>query len=116
MGRIVGCCGIVCSECPVFVASRKNDAERRRVAEIFSRQYGREYRAEEINCDGCVGDGSRIFSYCTVCEIRKCGRAKGVGNCGVCVDYPCERLSKLFAGYSKAKETLDEIRREHGIV
>ena len=116
MGRIVGCCGIVCSECPVFVASRKSDAERRRVAEIFSRQYGREYRAEEINCDGCVGDGSRIFSYCLVCEIRKCGKEKGVSNCGVCVDYPCERLSKLFGKYGKAKETLDEIRREHGKV
>jgi hypothetical protein len=116
MGRIIGCCGIICSECPVLIATQKNDdAERRRVAEIFSRQYGREYKAKEINCDGCVGDGSRGFSYCGVCEIRKCGKAKSVSNCGSCVDYPCERLSKLFSEYSKAKETLDEIRREHGI-
>jgi hypothetical protein len=99
------------------VATRKNDdAERQRVAAIFTKQYGKEYRAEDINCDGCVGGSPRIFSYCGVCEIRKCGKAKSLSNCGSCVDYPCEKLSKLFAGYSKAKETLDAIRREYGII
>jgi len=117
MEKMVGYCGIVCSDCPVLVATQKNDdAERRRVAEVFTKQYGKEYKPEDINCDGCISEGPRIFSYCNVCEIRKCGKEKGVGNCASCVDYPCERLSKLFAGYSKAKETLDEIRREYGII
>ena len=117
MEKMVGCCGIVCSDCPVLLATRKNDdAERQRVAEIFTKQYGKEYKAEDINCDGCLSDGSRIFSYCSVCEIRKCGKERSVANCGSCADYPCERLSKLFAEYGKAKETLDEIRREYGII
>jgi hypothetical protein len=101
----------------VFVATQKNDdAERKRVAEIFSKQYGKEYRAEDINCDGCVSDGGRVFSYCGVCEIRKCGKAKGVVNCASCGDYACVRLAGLFGKYGKAKETLDEIRREYGII
>lgn len=111
MGKMIGYCGIICSDCPVLMATQKNDdAERKRVAEIFTRQYGKEYKPEDINCDGCISDSSRIFSYCTVCEIRKCGREKEVENCAHCVEYPCGKLSELFSKYSKAKETLDEIR------
>ena len=115
--KMVGYCGIVCSDCAVFIAAQKNDyAERRRRAELFTGQYGRGYKPEDINCDGCLGDGQRIFSYCGVCEIRKCGRTKMVKSCGFCSGYPCERLSKLFAEYSKAKETLDSVRRQSGAI
>jgi hypothetical protein len=41
---------------------------------------------------------------------------KKVENCGFCTAYPCEKLSKLFAEYSKAKETLDAVRHERGII
>ena len=116
MEKMVGYCGIVCSDCPVLVATRNNDdVERKRVAEIFTKQYGKEYKAEDINCDGCVSDSSRIFRYCNLCEIRKCGREKSVENCGFCAEYPCDKLSKLFAEYSVAKETLEGIRRERGV-
>jgi len=115
--RLVGHCGIICSDCPVLGATRKNDdVDRKRVAELFTKQYGKEYKPEDITCDGCISDSSCVFSYCNVCEIRKCGREKKVKNCGFCSEYPCERLSKLFAEYSKAKETLDGIRREYGVV
>jgi len=117
MEKIIGCCGIICSECPVLTATQKDDdVERQRVAEIFTRQYGTEYKPEDINCDGCISDSSRIFSYCNICEIRKCGREKEVKNCAYCHEYPCEKLSELFKKYSKAKETLDEVRREPNIV
>jgi hypothetical protein len=111
MEKMVGYCGITCSDCPVFIATQRNDdVERRRVAEIFTKQYGTEYKPADINCDGCPNGSPRIFSYCNVCDIRKCGKEKHVENCAHCGDYPCEKLSKVFAGYSKAKETLDDIR------
>lgn len=117
MEKIVGYCGIICSDCPVLIATQNDDdAERKKVAELFTRQYEREYKPEDINCDGCISASQRIFSYCTVCEIRKCGREKKVKNCGFCSDYTCERLSNLFAEYSKAKETLDKMRRESGLI
>ncbi|MGQ9506509.1 MAG: DUF3795 domain-containing protein [Candidatus Bathycorpusculaceae bacterium] len=117
MSRIVGYCGIVCSDCPVLIVTQRNDdAERRHVAELFTRQYGREYKPEDINCDGCVSGSQRVFHYCNVCEIRKCGMEKKVENCDFCTAYPCEKLSKLFVEYSKAKETLEAIRRERGII
>lgn len=99
------------SECPVFIATQKNDdSERRCVAEIFTKQYGTEYKPEAINCDGCLSDTPQIFSYCNVCDVRKCGKGKYIENCAYCADYPCEKLSKIFADYSKAKETLDNIK------
>lgn len=117
MEKIIGYCGIACSDCPVLTATQKNDdAERKRVAEIFTKQYGKEYKPEDINCDGCIGDSPRIFSYCNVCEMRKCGREKNVENCAHCTEYPCEKLSQLFSKYSKAKETLDEVRHGLGLV
>jgi hypothetical protein len=106
--RVVGFCGIVCSDCPVFKATLKDDdAERRSVAELFTKQYGREYKPEDINCDGCISDSERVFSFCQICEIRECGKKNGVKDCAYCIEYPCGRLSQVFSEYSKAKETLD---------
>jgi len=62
MEKMIGYCGIICSDCPVLTATQKDDdAERRRVAEIFTKQYGKEYKPEDINCDGCISD-SHAFS------------------------------------------------------
>ena len=49
MEKIIGYCGIICSNCPVLIATLKDDdAERQRVAEIFTKQYGKEYKPEDI--------------------------------------------------------------------
>jgi hypothetical protein len=113
MDKSIAYCGIICSDCPVFVATQNNnDSERQRVAEIFTKQYGTEYKPADINCDGCLSDGQRAFSYCNMCEIRKCGKERHVENCAYCKDYPCEKLSKVFTGYTKAKETLDNIKSQ----
>jgi len=111
MERIVAYCGIICSDCPVFKATKKNDdAERKIVAELWTKQYGREYKIEDINCDGCLTDGPTVFSYCSTCEIRKCAQERNVENCSHCEEYACERLSKLLNEYPSAKEVLDGIR------
>ncbi|RLI20178.1 hypothetical protein DRO54_06860 [Candidatus Bathyarchaeota archaeon] len=59
-----------------------------------------------------MSDSPRISYYCAVCGIRKCGMEKGIENYAYCMDYPCEKLSELFAVYPKAKETLDRIRQK----
>jgi hypothetical protein len=85
------------------------------VAEMFTKQYGKEYRREDINCDGCLSNGPRIFNHCSICGMRKCAREKKVKNCAFCSEYPCDKLSELFAAYPKAKSTLDEIRCQQKI-
>jgi hypothetical protein len=117
MKEMVGYCGIICSNCPVYIATQTNsDSKRKQVAEMFTKQYGKEYTSNDINCDGCLSGDRRIFSFCHVCEIRKCGIEKKVENCALCISYPCQQLLSLFAKYPKARETLDAIRRERSTV
>ena len=112
MEKVIACCGITCSDCPTYSATKMNDdAERKRVAELWTKEYGHAFKPEDINCDGCLTRGTRVFNYCNICEIRKCGQEKNVKNCAYCDGYKCEKLSKLHAQAPKAKETLEEIRR-----
>jgi len=109
---IVAYCGITCSDCPTFKATKTNDdAERRRVAELWTKEYGRPFKPKDINCDGCLTTGTRIFNYTGICEIRKCGQGRKVQNCAYCEDYKCEKLAKLHEQAPKAKQILDELRK-----
>lgn len=111
MEKMIAFCGIVCTECPAFLATQKDDdGERRKVAEMWSKQYNVDIRPEEINCDGCLSDG-RLVGHCMVCEIRKCGLKRNVENCAYCDDYACEKLNRFFAMASQAKIVLEEIRK-----
>lgn len=63
MERIVGCCGIICSECPTFKATQTNDdAERRRVADLWTKEYGTKLTAEDINCLSCLSTSHSVPS------------------------------------------------------
>ena len=111
MDKMVAFCGIVCTECPAFIATQKDDDnERTKVAELWSQEFKAETKSEDINCDGCLSENGRLFNHCTVCEIRKCGREKNVENCAYCDDYACEKLGKFLEIASGAKTTLDELR------
>jgi hypothetical protein len=115
MDKMVAYCGIVCSDYPVLAATQKDDdSERQQVAEMFTRQYGKEYKRKGHQCDGCLSSGPRIFSHCNVCGMRKCAR-ENVENCAFCYEYPCDKLSELFAAHPKAKGTLDEIKCQQRI-
>jgi predicted nucleic acid binding AN1-type Zn finger protein len=112
MEKIIAYCGIVCSECPAYIATQNNDdAKRRETAEQWTKQFGHEMKPEDINCDGCLTDTGRIVSYCAICEIRKCARERGMVNCAYCDDYACDKLEKFFEMAPMFRATLDEIRK-----
>jgi hypothetical protein len=111
MEKMIAVCGINCAECPALLATRDNDDhQRKEVAEQWSREYQAAFTAEDINCDGCTPGTGRLFSHCHVCEIRKCGRQKGLANCAACDEYPCPKLSAFFKMVPQGQTTLDEIR------
>jgi len=111
MERMISICGMVCSECPAYKATRDNDdAQRRATAEQWSKQFGSDIKPEDINCWGCLNTEGDLFNYCRICEIRKCGMAKGLENCAHCDEYGCEKLTKFFGMASEAKKNLEEIR------
>ena len=114
MGKMIAFCGIVCTECPAFLTTERDDNnERKRIAESWSKQYNADIKPEDINCEGCLSESGKIFSYCKVCEIRKCGQEKGLKNCAYCDDYACEKLNMFFNMVPYAKITLEEIRKGH---
>lgn len=113
MERMVAFCGLVCTECPGYIATQKdNDEERRKVAEEWSKMFNADIKPESINCDGCLSSSGRLIEYCRTCEIRKCGLEKNVENCAHCEEYICEKLSKWFEQVPDSKKNLDEIRQK----
>ena len=111
MTEMVSVCGLVCTSCPAFEATRDNDdAKRKATAELWSKAFGSAIKPEDVNCLGCLTTKGNVFSYCQVCGIRKCGVGKGVKNCAHCADYACDKLLKFFAMAPQAKQKLEEIR------
>ena len=113
MNEMIAICGLECHQCGAFLATWDNDDKKRaEVAELWSREYGTELRAEDIHCEGCISTDGVLFNHCHVCEIRNCGWKKGVINCAYCEDYACRILVEFFSMVPEAKERLDSIRDE----
>jgi hypothetical protein len=117
MDKIVAYCGLVCTDCPAYVATQADD---RAALERVAAQWREEYNAphitvESVICDGCLTDDGRKCSHCAECDIRACGVARGVANCAHCADYArqggCEKLEGFFGFVPDARAVLDEIRR-----
>jgi len=120
MKYMLGYCGVECSKCPAYIATINNDDElRRRYAAEQSEFYGMEILPERINCVGCPEDGEHL-GYCSMCEIRRCCRERGLETCAACSDYVCEDLERVYTvmsevfgkaqdGVAEAKINLDRI-------
>ena len=113
MEKMIAFCGLVCTECPAFIATQKDDDEaRKKVAESWSsEQYP--LKAEDINCNGCLTTEGRLIKFCEHCEVRFCGFDKSVKNCAHCDEFPCKALQKIWAITESpdAKARLEEIRK-----
>lgn len=111
MEKIISMCGLHCSDCGAYQATRDDDDEKRReVAELWSKEYKSDIKVEDINCESCLSDSENIFSYTRICEIRTCGRLKKVTNCAFCEEYACDKLMEFFKMVPDAQKRLDEIR------
>jgi hypothetical protein len=110
MAEMIAYCGLVCSKCPGYLATKDDDDEaRRKIAAEWSKQFNSDIKPEHINCDGCAAEGRHI-PYCDVCEIRRCGVERHVENCAHCADYPCDNLEGFLARVPAARAKLDGIR------
>jgi hypothetical protein len=106
MGRIqkndkIAYCGVNCSTCPAYVATKKNQAiVRIKIAELWSDKENK-YEACEITCKGCHEPWGKKFRHCAECQVRDCARKKSYTTCAECPEYPCSKLNDLL-------QTLDE--------
>ena len=113
MDKIVAYCGLVCTDCPAYVATQADD---RAALERVAAQWREEYNAPNITVEsviwaGCLTEEGRKWSHCAEGEIRACGVTRGVVNCAHCADYACEKLEGFFGFAPDARAVLDEIQQ-----
>ena len=114
--KIVAYCGLICTDCPAYVATQAGDREalERTAAQWREAFDAPEITADSIICDGCLTDEGRKCGHCFECEIRACVIGRGLANCAHCSDYACDRLKGFHRPTSEAWAVLDEIRRDLG--
>ena len=102
-------CGLVCNECPVFIATAvNNQAAKERLAREFSRER-MQFTAGDMNCYGCFHEDTGNLIMCGGCVIRNCGQSRKVENCGYCADYPCGNIETHVKAGSDNRKRLDNI-------
>jgi hypothetical protein len=111
---MVAYCGLICTECPAYRATQANDrALLQQTAERWSTPEHR-VKPEDILCDGCLGSGERMTTFCAMCPVRVCARDRAMAHCGECDDYACDRLEQHWErirARDEAKPVLDRLRR-----
>jgi hypothetical protein len=118
MTKKLGCCGLNCEGCPVFIATANDDDQlRQKTAEewsgLYSEYIGKTVKSEDMNCKGCWSE-SIVFIGCSNCMIRECCHERDIETCACCNEYDkCGMLRGFFSvpDHRHAKDNLDEIRR-----
>lgn len=111
MERMIAYCGLVCTECEAYIATKANDPEGiERTAARWREVHSPDITAADVWCDGCLSAGPHLCSHCGECEIRACARSRGVINCAHCDDYGCEIISGFLAHVPQARAVLEGIR------
>jgi hypothetical protein len=112
---MIAYCGLSCSECPAFIATRSDDDSLRvKCAAKWRATYKSEVKPENINCDGCKSDGIK-FIMCNSCGVRKCASQKGLDNCAVCEDYACTTLQQMWSIDPYFKTAIEALREKAGL-
>ena len=108
---LAGYCGLVCTNCPAYQATMRDDEElRRSIAEQWSQEFDMDLDPDSIHCCGCTAEKGRHISNCDVCEIRLCARERKLATCAECPDYMCERLREFVSVVPEAHLLLEELR------
>ena len=111
MKKLIACCGLNCETCDARKATVENNNElRKATAEKWQQMYNSpEIKPESINCTGCREDGVK-FSYCSMCEIRGCVKAKGYETCGECADMAtCQIVAMVHKHVPEAITNLKQL-------
>jgi predicted nucleic acid binding AN1-type Zn finger protein len=109
-------CGLICKTCPIYLATRVEDAQEQKkmrieIARLCREEYGLNYDLKDItDCDGCRTENDRLFDACKNCKIRICARERGYENCAYCSEYVCITLKEFYDKDPSAKTNLDGIR------
>jgi hypothetical protein len=85
-------CGVLCSDCPAYLAQAKGIPHQQRTVEAWQQIYGLAETAEHISCTGCLGPDDEVFHTSRTCKARLCCRAKDLSSCAECEKDACPDL------------------------
>jgi hypothetical protein len=88
---LLGACGLYCGACYHYRASFPKG---KHLLEETARQ-GRELAG--FACKGCRSDILYVHPGCAECGIRACADDRGPLHCGLCPEFPCDRI-RAFQG------------------
>ncbi len=110
MGKMMAYCGLMCDECNAYKATANNDdALRRQTSEEWSKLYGANVKAEDVNCLGCKSDVN--FNYCGMCRIRACNIKRSISNCSECDLFSCDLSEEMFNHAPELRGRLQQLRK-----
>ncbi len=105
----ISCCGIICSECPVYTATERNDPSMKK---YLAHEYSSEEAAfypKDISCFGCHTVSADHNKFGKGCKIRKCCKSKGVKICAECRDFPCSLTEEYVPLGTEHRARLEEM-------
>ena len=117
METVIAACGLICSRCDAFRATRENSQEKLElVAADWQKRYNcPEIAASNIRCTGCMVEGGPKCGHCeSNCEVRRCVKEKSLSHCGQCEAFPCEKLSTLHGFMGKQGEAQQSLLKNLG--
>ena len=111
MEKMIAYCGLICTECPAYIAHKTDDEQLRiKTATEWSKMFKVKLKPEIINCVGCLETDGILFPHCLECKIRACCRERNLVNCAYCEDFGCEIISEFLDLVPEAKKVLDGIK------
>lgn len=107
---LLAACGLYCGACYHYRASFYSPE--RLCREAAQRGRG----IEGFTCQGCRSDKLYIHPRCAQCEIRACTDERGIPHCGLCLEFPCQRI-EAFQGDGRIhhQDILIELERLRAI-
>ena len=106
MEELIAPCGDNCSACPRYMT--KSEKELRQAAELWQRLgwTATILSPEKARCNGCS-----IHHFKPMCSfgIIDCLKKHGISKCSQCLEFPCEKISKLL---EDSKQTQERCRKE----
>lgn len=109
--EMVSCCGMMCGECPVNIATQKDDETMKRFLAHEYSMGGQKFFPKDISCQGCLTVSADHNKFGKSCEIRKCCKEHHIRLCAECKDFPCSKADTYIPEGTEQRARLEEMHK-----
>ncbi len=94
---MMSACGVLCSQCPAYIARAKGRRYQERTAAAWRSIYQLDEKPENISCGGCLGTDDQLFHTSRKCAARRCCLSNRFSSCADCPKETCADLETAQA-------------------